>query len=412
MNHRMPASALVNVRLGAMMFLEFFVWGLWFVTLGLVLTRRGLGSSIGDAFSAGPVASLISPIILGLAVDRFVSSQNAMAILHLIGAGLLWLVPSQIESGNSHALVTLLLFYMLCYMPTVALANNVAFHALGENRGSFPFVRVFGTIGWVFAGVGIGQTGLSDSPRIFHIAAAASILLGLYSFSLPATPPPLAGRPATIRDLLCFDAFRMLRERNFLIFAICSTLMAIPLATYYAYASPFIGTMGFENVGTIMALGQISETGFMLLIPFCLRRFGAKLTLLVGMATMAVRYVLFAASVSESLRPFVFLGVALHGVCYDFFFVVAFMYTDRVAGPNVKGQGQGLIVMLTYGLGLLLGSQLSGALYAHATGTGSVPSLGAWREFWWWPAAAGALVAIAFAALFRPVVDQFKRAGA
>lgn len=408
----MSASRLVNVRLSVMMFLEFFVWGLWFVTLGLVLTRRGLGSSIGDAFSTGPVASLVSPVILGLVVDRFVASQNAMAILHLIGAGLLWLVPSQIDSGNSHALITLLLLYMLCYMPTVALANNVTFHALGENRGSFPFIRVFGTVGWVFAGVGIGQTGLSDSPQIFYIAAAASIFLGLYSFSLPETPPPLAGRAVAVRDLLCFDAFRMLRERNFLIFGICSTLIAIPLATYYAYASPFIGAMGFKNVGTIMALGQMSETGFMLLIPLCLRRFGVKLTLLVGMATMAVRYVLFAASVSDVLRPMVFLGVALHGVCYDFFFVVAFMYTDRVAGPNVKGQGQGLIVMLTYGLGLLLGSQLSSALYASITETSPVPTLGAWQNFWWWPAATAALVAIVFAALFRPVADQFKIANA
>ena len=398
----MQLSRFLLARLGAMMFLEFFVWGTWFATLGLVLTRHGLGGAIGDAYSAGPAAAIISPFLLGLLVDRFISSHRALSVLHLIGAGVLWSIPAQIAAAQPAIVLTLLFAYLLCYMPTLALVNNVAFHALGSQRTRFPLIRVFGTVGWVVAGVLIGQAGLSDSVTLFRIAAAGSLILGVYSLSLPATPPPRAGRPFSLRDLLFRDAVKLFKRPNFLVFAVCAALICIPLAAYYAYASPFLGALEFSNVATVMALGQVSEVGCMLLVPVFLSRFGIKSTLLIGMLAWGLRYALFATAASGFARPFILGAILLHGICYDFFFVVAFMYADSAAGDEVKGQAQGLVVMLTYGAGMLLGSQLCGALYGAIATTHANLAVSKWQVFWWMPAAIALAVFVLFAIFFKP----------
>lgn len=363
-------------RLSLMMFLQFFIWGSWSVTLGLVMTQYNMSLLIGDAFSAGPIASILSPFVLGMLVDRFFASQKVMAVMHVVGAAILWFVPQALVAQNGALLIGLLFGYTLCYMPTLALTNNIAFHSLSDKDKTFPVVRVFGTIGWIVAGIFIGVTGISDTTGIFTLAALCSVILALYSLTLPHTPAPAKGLPVKIRDLFCADAFALLKTRHFFVFSLCATLISVPLGTYYAYTASFLADAGVGDVSTAMSFGQMSEIVFMLVIPFLFRRLGVKYMLLIGMCAWFVRYAFFALGISEEGRFLLYLGILLHGVCYDFFFVVGFIYTDRIAGEKVKGQAQSMIVMFTYGIGMLLGSQISGALYNRLVAGQAVPRPG------------------------------------
>ncbi|HAU5566501.1 TPA: MFS transporter [Serratia fonticola] len=386
-------------RLSLMMFLQFFIWGSWSVTLGLVMTQYNMSLLIGDAFSAGPIASILSPFVLGMLVDRFFPSQKVLAVMHLAGAAILWFVPQAMIAENGALLIGLLFGYTLCYMPTLALTNNIAFHSLASSEKSFPVVRVFGTIGWIVAGLFIGFTGIASSVSVFTVAAICSVVLAIYSFTLPHTPAPAKGLPFRLRDLFCADAFALLKIRHFFIFSLCATLISIPLGTYYAYTASWLADAGVENVSSLMSFGQMSEIFFMLVIPLLFRRLGVKYMLLVGMCAWFVRYALFAMGMGEEGRALIWLGILLHGVCYDFFFVVGFIYTDRIAGDKVKGQAQSMIVMFTYGIGMLLGSQISGALYNHLV-AGQV-SAASWGVFWWIPAIAAAVIAVLFMFTFK-----------
>lgn len=386
-------------RLSLMMFLQFFIWGSWSVTLGLVMSQHNMSLLIGDAFSAGPIASILSPFVLGMLVDRFFASQKVMAVMHLAGAAILWFVPQALVAQNGALLIGLLFGYTLCYMPTLALTNNIAFHSLSDKDKTFPVVRVFGTIGWIVAGIFIGVTGISDTTGIFTLAAVISVILALYSLTLPNTPAPAKGLPVKVRDLFCADAFALLKVRHFFVFSLCATLISVPLGTYYAYTASFLADAGVGDVSTAMSFGQMSEIFFMLVIPFLFRRLGVKYMLLIGMCAWFVRYAFFAVGISEEGRFLLYLGILLHGVCYDFFFVVGFIYTDRIAGEKVKGQAQSMIVMFTYGIGMLLGSQISGALYNRLVAGQTVPQ--AWTTFWWIPAVAAAVIAVIFLFSFK-----------
>lgn len=386
-------------RLSLMMFLQFFIWGSWSVTLGLVMSQHNMSLLIGDAFSAGPIASILSPFVLGMLVDRFFASQKVMAVMHLAGAAILWFVPQALVAQNGALLIGLLFGYTLCYMPTLALTNNIAFHSLSDKDKTFPVVRVFGTIGWIVAGIFIGVTGISDTTGIFTLAAIISVILALYSLTLPNSPAPAKGLPVKVRDLFCADAFALLKVRHFFVFSLCATLISVPLGTYYAYTASFLADAGVGDVSTAMSFGQMSEIFFMLVIPFLFRRLGVKYMLLIGMCAWFVRYAFFALGISEEGRFLLYLGILLHGVCYDFFFVVGFIYTDRIAGEKVKGQAQSMIVMFTYGIGMLLGSQISGALYNRLVAGQTVPQ--AWTTFWWIPAVAAAVIALIFLFSFK-----------
>ncbi|ACT12324.1 nucleoside:H symporter [Pectobacterium carotovorum subsp. carotovorum PC1] len=393
--------AFVVPRLSLMMFLEFFIWGSWSVTLGLVMTQHNLAAMIGDAFSAAPIASILSPFVLGMVVDRFFPSQKVMALLHLAGAVILFFVPNALTSENGTQLLILLFAYTLCFMPTLALTNNIAFHNLNNSEKSFPVVRVFGTIGWIVAGVCIGMAGISASVTIFYVAAACSAILAAYSLTLPHTPAPAKGLPLALRDLFCADAFALLKKSHFLVFAICAMLISIPLGTYYAYTASFLSDVGISNVSTAMSFGQMSEIFFMLIIPLLFRRLGVKYMLFIGMLAWFVRYAFFALGVSEETRWLLYLGILLHGVCYDFFFVIGFIYTDRIAGEKIKGQAQSLVVLFTYGIGMLLGSQVSGAIYNRLFDNGALNEPAIWTSFWWIPAVAAAAIAIIFLFSFK-----------
>lgn len=348
-----PAQPWLATRLSLMMFLQFFIWGSWFVTLYLVLSTNDLAGQIGDSYSSAPIAAIIAPLFLGLVADRFFNSERVMGVLLLIGGGLMLAVPSAIAAGNGGMVVGLFVGHMLCYMPTLGLGNTIAFSNLP--RESFPKVRVWGTIGWIVAGLVAGFLGWSDSINLFIMAGISSIVLGVYSFSLPKTPPPSAGKPVNVRTLLMMDAFQLLAKPAFLVFIICSTLVCIPLAYYYANTSGFLGNMGFKQPVSAMTLGQMSEIIFMLLIPFFFRTLGVKWMILIGIAAWVLRYALFAYGATEQVVWMLFAGIALHGVCYDFFFVTGFMYTDKAAPKEVRGQAQSMLVFFTQGVGMLIG---------------------------------------------------------
>lgn len=352
----------VQFRLQVMMFLQFFVWGAWFVTAGQCLGENGLNDFVAGTYSSAPIAAIIAPLFLGLLADRFFASEKVMGGLFLLGGAFMLMAPGIADSGNGKLLVAIFVAHMLCYMPTLGLSNTIAFTNIAD-QNEFPKIRVWGTIGWIIAGLIVGYQGWSASFNIFWLAGIASIVLGLYSFTLPHTPPPAKGKPADLRTILMLDAFGMLTNLPFAIFILCSTLICIPLAYYYAHTSQMLSQLGFDAVGATMTLGQMSEIVFMILIPFFFRRLGVKWMILVGMAAWVVRYLLFAFGAPDQIIWMILLAVILHGVCYDFFFVTGFMYTDQKAGADVRGQAQSMLVFFTQGVGMFFGFWIAGALH-------------------------------------------------
>jgi len=394
-----PVSTMLMGRLSALMFMQFFVWGAWAVTLGLVMQTVGIGALIGNAFSVGPIASIAGSFLLGMAATRYLSPKALMVILHLLGGAILLALPALLTPETGGTFVWALFGYMILYMPTVGLANTIALKSLGARDDRFPFVRAFGTLGWIVAGLIIGWAALSASPEIFRVAAVVSIALGFYSLTLPAIEPDAPSDESLMRQVLCVEAFGLMRQRSYLIFVICATLISIPLAMYYAYASPYIGATGIENVSGTLAIGQMSELAFMFSMPWLYRRFGVKPLLLVGMAAWALRYALFAIGDGDGSLWAVYLGVALHGVCYDFFFVAGAIYTGTIATPKgVNAQAQGMLTLFTYGVGMLLGSQIGGLLYAQLP---AAPTIADWQQMWWYPAIAALVITVLFQLLFR-----------
>ena len=353
------SSSGVLVRLSIMMFLQFFAWGAWFATLAFAMGDNGLGDFIGGAFESAPIGAIIAPLFLGLIADRLFASEKVMGVLMLLGGvimcGIALVAPQGAESGN--LVVWLMIAYMLCYMPTLGLGNTITFTHLPPEK--FPQARVWGTIGWIVAGLMLGFAGWSNSLMIFWLGALSSILLGLYSFTLPSTPPPDKGKPIDVSSLLMVDAWKLLGNFPFFVFAICSMLLCIPLGYYYGNTSPYLGAAGFQEPASTMTIGQMSEIIFMILIPFFFRKLGVKAMLLVAMACWIGRYLLFAYGAPSQTMWMLLLGVALHGICYDFFFVTGFMYTDKKAPANVRGQAQSLLVFLTQGLGLFFGFRMA-----------------------------------------------------
>ena len=347
------------IRLSIMMFLQFFLWGAWFVSLGQCLGENKFTSDIiGGAYGTAPIAAIFAPLFLGLIADRLFSSQKVMGVLFLLGAVFMWLAHGAAVDGNGKMMVWYFTGHMCCYMPTLGLGNSVAFANI-HDPNLFPKVRVWGTIGWIAAGLVVGFKGWSADFAIFKMAAVCSLVLGVYSFSLPNTPPPAKDKPFDVKSLFMVDAFRLLAKPAFLVFVICSTLICIPLAYYYGLTSNYLGNVGFAAPASSMSIGQMSEIFFMILIPFFLRRLGVKYMIAVGMLAWATRYALFAYGAPNQVYWMLFLAIALHGICYDFFFVTGFMYTDRTAPHEVRGQAQSMLVFFTQGVGMYFGYQVA-----------------------------------------------------
>lgn len=396
----MTLDPVLRLRLSTMMFLEFFVWGAWFVTLGTYLAADlgASGSQIALAFLTQSLGAILAPFIVGLIADRFFAAQRILAVLHLFSAVMLFLAGRQGEFG---AFFVFALLAMISFMPTLALANSICFRRLESPERQFPAIRVFGTIGWIIAGLLIGWLGWEAGGALentFVMAAIGSALLGVYAFTLPHTPPePDQGR-VTVRDVLGLDALALLKSRSYLVFFLASILICIPLAFYYNFTNLYLNEIGVKSAAAVQSLGQLSEALFLLIMPLMLKKLGVKWTLLIGMLAWALRYALFAFGDAGSLLWLVIIGLVLHGVCYDFFFVAGQIYTDRFAPKHVRSAAQGLISLATYGVGLLIGSLISGPIVdAFLAADGSHD----WRAVWLIPAALAVGVALFFAALFR-----------
>jgi nucleoside transporter len=358
------------MRLQLMMFLEFAIWGSWQVTAARYLGLVGFsGDDIGWMYAVGPIAGMISPFFVGVVADRFFATERVLGALHLIGGGALLAVASLTQADNPTPLqINLVLFvWALTYFPTIALANSLAFHTMQNPEKEFPLIRVFGTFGWIAAGILLTVTGWGDNVGMFHQAGGVAILLGLYSFTLPHTPPPAKGQKASLRQIFGLDAMVLLKNRSYLTFLLSSFLICIPLAFYYQLAERTVTAAGIENPPFKMTFGQMSEIFFMLVMPWFFARLGVKWMLLAGMAAWVLRYALFAMGAPESVGWMVMLGVLLHGICYDFFFVTGQIYTDQTAPPQIRSQAQGLLVLFTLGLGMFIGALVAGRIETRAT---------------------------------------------
>ncbi|KGO93527.1 nucleoside permease [Flavobacterium subsaxonicum] len=403
----------IRIRLSLMMFLEFFIWGGWFVTLGTYLANNlsATGSQIATVFTTQSWGAIIAPFVIGLVADRYFNAERILGVLHLIGAILMY---QMYHTDNFDVFYPYVLAYMIAYMPTLALVNSVSFNQMKDPAKDFSSIRVFGTIGWIAAGLAISYlfewdsvTGISQGflQNTFLVTAIASAVLGLYSFTLPATPPKIApGVKASVTEILNFDALKLLGDRNFLMFFIASILICIPLAFYYQNANQFFSEIGMANPTGKMTIGQASEVGFMLLLPVFFKRFGFKATLLAGMLAWALRYVLFAYGNAGELSFMLITGIALHGICYDFFFVSGQIYTNSKAGDHQKSAAQGLITLATYGVGMLIGFAVAGLItdtYTHANGHG-------WQSIWLFPAGFALVVMVLFALFFKNEKIEYK----
>ncbi|MDO7604021.1 MAG: nucleoside permease [Flavobacteriaceae bacterium] len=402
-----------KIQLSLMMFLQFFIWGGWFVTLGTFLGNdlNATGAETGMAFSTQSWGAIIAPFFIGLIADRYFNAEKILGILHLIGAVIMYYM-AQAESFN--AFYPLVFAYMVAYMPTLALVNSVSFFQMKDPAKEFSLIRVFGTIGWIVAGLVISYVFHWDSKEsisqgalsnTFTMVAIASLILGLISFTLPKTPPSQSDGAISISDILGLDALKLLKDRNFLMFFITSILICIPLAFYYQQANPFLVELGMENPTGKMTLGQISEVLFMLLLPFFFKKFGFKKTLLVGMLAWAVRYALFAYGNAGELTFMLIMGIALHGICYDFFFVSGQIYTDFKAGEKVKSAAQGLITLATYGVGMLVGFWVAGKISDKYTLTDGTHD---WLVIWMIPAVFALGVMVLFIVVFKDEKIELK----
>ena len=413
------AHGALSARLSLMMFLQFFIWGAWYVTIGNYMASIGMADLTHWPYTVNPIAAIVAPFFLGLVADRYFATEKVLGTLHILGGLIMFALPG--ASANAGLFIGLLLAYNLCYMPTLGLSNALAFHHIEDQERQFPLIRVFGTLGWIAAGLFIGyvlgqMSGdvLPDrTPLPLYTTAVASILLGIYSFTLPHTPPSGAGQPVSLRSMAGLDALEQLGGRSFTIFILSSLLICIPLAAYYNFAPIFAANAIYDqgvsnamtgllpNPSSLMSLGQMSEVLFMLLMPLAFRRLGVKWMLAIGMGAWVLRYLLFAWGAPDAVFWMIALGIALHGICYDFFFVTGQIYVDKKSTPAVRGQAQGFLVLVTYGVGMFIGAQIAGQVFNRFLDGDAALALETWSSFWYLPAAFAGAVLLFFLVAFR-----------
>lgn len=388
-----------RLQLSSMMFMEFFIWGGWFVTMGTYLSTTLNASDTQNALAYGTqsLGAIIAPFIIGLIADKYFSAQKILGVLHLAGAGLMYYISTRSDFASFYPL---LLTYMILYMPTLALVNAVSFKQMTNPEKEFSFIRVWGTIGWIAAGLIIGWLAWEQNGQLvntFKLTAVISAVLGLFSFTLPNTPPPKAGTRTTFGEIIGLDALKLLKDRNFLIFFLASMLICIPLAFYYQETNKFLNELKVSGAAAKMSLGQMSETIFMFLMPWFFLRLGVKKMLLVGMAAWIIRYLLFGFGDAGSGMWLLYGGIILHGICYDFFFVTGQIYTDEKAGERIRSSAQGMITLATYGVGMLVGFWVAGQISEHFKTTDGHN----WKMIWLIPAGIAAAVMLMFLVAFR-----------
>lgn len=396
-----------KLQLSLLFFLEFFIWGGWFVTMGTFLSQsfNASGSQLAMAYETQSIGAIIAPFVIGLIADRYFAAQKILGILHLIGAGLLFLAGA---SDSFSSFYPYIFIYMLLYMPTLSLANAIAFHQMENPSKEFAPIRVLGSLGWIIAGFSIGYFAWESSQILkytFYMTSVASVLLGIYSFFLPNTPPKIKPyEKVSFKSILGLDALVLFKDRSYLIFFIASVLVCIPLAFYYQHANQFLNEVGMQAAASKMIFGQISEVIFLLLLPIFLNRFGLKNVLVFGVLAWGLRYLLFAYGDAGQNIWMLLFGIILHGICYDFFFVSGQIYTDFKAGEQYKSAAQGLITLATYGVGMLIGFRLAGWLTdQYVSGSGHL-----WKEIWIQPAVFSFVILILFLFSFKNQTIKIK----
>lgn len=394
----------IRLRLSTLMFLEYFIWGAWYVTMGTYLFTNFKADAIqvGSSYANLSIAAIISPFFVGLIADRFFAAQKVLGVLHLMGAITLYYISTLGDFGSFWWLI---LLYTLLYMPTMALSNSISFGQLKDPGKEFPAIRVFGTVGWIVAGLMISFFGLENSVLTFRIAAFSSLLLGIFSFFLPNTPPK-TNSDNSLTAILGLDALVLFKNRSFLVFFISSIAICIPLSFYYSFTNSFLNDIGVSNTAGKMTLGQASEFFFMLAIPFLFRRLGVKKMLLIGIFAWVMRYLLFAYGNIGPNMWMLYAGIILHGICYDFFFVTGQIYTDAKAGSAVKNAAQGLITFATYGVGMMIGSYVSGFITESYSTTIDDETSYQWQQVWLVPACIAGFVLLTFAVLFKDKIKS------
>ncbi|HEY2015856.1 MAG TPA: nucleoside permease [Bryobacteraceae bacterium] len=392
----MPTS--VNVRLSIMMFLNYVIWGAWYVTIGTYLTAtlKFSGTQTGAVFGTTALASMISPFFVGMIADRFFATERLLAVLHLIGAVFLFLMTKVTGFGSVYSLM---LLYCLCFFPTIALTNTITLRQVKDAGSEFPLIRVFATIGWIVIGVTVGWLRVEASSTQFLLAAGASLVMSLFCLILPHTPPLGKGEPVTVRSVLGLDALVMLKERTYLVFIVASILACIPLTFYFSFTNAYLNEIGVVNAAGKMTLGQASEVGAMLLMPFIFRRVSVRAILLAGLAAWSLRYGLLAAGNPGAGMWMFYIAILLHGICYDFFFMTGQLYADQEAPPHLRGTAQGFLTFVTYGIGMFIGSQLSGIALDFFTTTNGTSVSRNWTGFWL-TCSTGAFVIMLLVAVF------------
>jgi nucleoside transporter len=401
--------ASIRLRLMAMMFLQFFIWGAWYATGGNYMKSQGMTDVIYLAYMASPIGSIVAPFFLGMIADRLFPVQKVLGVMHVLSGLFVFAAPFAAERiGSTPLFLALLLLHMLCYMPTVGLAMATAFHLLPEKERQFPLVRVCGTIGWIAAGIIVSRLLQGDTTALpMYIAGAGGLLMGIYSLTLPNVPPPGAGKKLSIRDIVGLDALAQLHSRTFVIFILSVLLTSIPLATYFAYVPVFLRDAHISNPAFKMTFGQMSEVLFLLLLPWFFLKLGVKWVLIAGMSAWIARYALFALGAPDAVTWMLIAGICLHGPCYDFVYVAGQVYIDRKATPAIRAQAQGLFVLATYGIGQGLGTLAAGWIFnAIMPAAGAASSLGQWQLFWIFPLVFAVVVTSMFVIGFKDEVRQ------
>lgn len=393
-------TPVIRTKLSAMMFLQFFIWGAWFVTMGTYLSKNLNATAVqnASAYATQALGAILAPFIIGLIADKYFSAQRILAVLHIVGAILMFYAS---QAADFTGFYPLILSYMILYMPTLALVNTVSFKQMLNPSKEFPPIRIFGTVGWIVAGLLIGWLGWEQSGSLvltFKVAAAVSLTLGLLCFTLPDTPPAKKGQSTSIRDILGLDAIGLLKNRSFLVFFIASVAICVPLAFYYNFTNPFLNEVGVKRAAGIQTLGQFSEFIFMLAMPFFFVRLGVKKMLAMGMLAWTLRYLCFAFGNADANYWMLLAGIIIHGVCYDFFFVAGQIYTDNLAGEKYKNSAQGFITLATYGVGMLIGFSISGPIVDHWKTSSSSHD---WQTIWLIPGGIALVVMLLFVLFFK-----------
>ncbi|MFZ9401083.1 MAG: MFS transporter, partial [Opitutales bacterium] len=347
------------------------------------------------AYGTTAIGALVSPFLIGVIADRYVPAQRLLGVLHLLGAALLWWISQQTTFGVFYPS---LIVYTLTYMAGHGLINTITLAHAPNPAKWFPIVMAAASAGWIAAANVVNFAGLADNKGMFTLACGVAVAIALYSFTLPDTPPKGDAGPVSAGKLLGLDALKLFNDRSFAVFMFCSFLICIPLSFYFTWTGAFLSEMNVANYASKMTLGQISEVGFLLLLPLLLPVLGAKRIMIIGMAAWAARFALFAYFHEQPTATWMVLGgILLHGMCYDFIFVMGRMYVDKAAGDGLRASAQGLHAVFTLGAGMFVGSWLSGVVAQHYTAN----NVHDWKSIWLVPAIMSAVLIPIFLALFR-----------